>query len=132
MLVEHVFQIKDWRGRQVHLTQRTFESHAHRRPEFAEYKAEAEETINDPDIVQESDTGATFLYRFAIGRPPFSRLYLKVVIFYRQQGDSQIGTVATFYFTDALASDTPIIEHRAQWIAGQRFFLSERGDANGG
>ncbi len=132
MPVEHVFQIEDWRGRRVHLTQQTFESHAHRRSEFAEYLEEAKETVNDPDIVQESDTGATFLYRFAIGRPPFSRLYLKVVIFYRQQGERQVGTVATYFFTDALALDTPIIEHRAQWIAGQRFFLSERGDANGG
>lgn len=136
MPTEYVFQIQDWRDRLVRLSQRTYNNHVPRHPEFAEYLHEAQETIRDPDIVQESDTGATYLYRFGIGKPPFSRLYLKVVVFYvvvfyRERGGRQVGTVATYFFTDALAWDTPVIEHRAQVIGGQRYLLGEEGDIHG-
>ena len=132
MSTEYVFQIEDWRGRTVRLTRRTFDSHALKRPEFPEYLPEAQETIRDPDIVQEGDNRAILLYRFGIGRPPFSRLYLMVVVFYRQRMGRESGVVATHFFTDMLAPNSPIIEHRAQVIGGQRFPLAERGGPDHG
>lgn len=132
MPLGYVFEIADWKRRSVLLTQQTFDNHVHRHPEFPEYVEEAKETVRDPDIVQESDTGATYLYRFGIGRPPFSRLYLKVVVFYRQRGSGQTGTVATYFFTDVLAFDARVIEYRAQWVNGRRFLPGERGDVHGG
>ena len=109
----------------MHLKQQTFDNHADKRPEFSEYLPEAQRTIKDPDIVQESDTGATLLYRYGIGQPLFSRLYLKVVVFYKEGRGRQTGTVATWFFTDSLTLDTPVAEHRAQWLDGQRFLLSD-------
>jgi len=129
---EYVFEIEDWRGRHVSLTQRTFENHLQRHPEFPEYVEEAKQTIHDPDVVQESDTGATLLYRFGIGRPPYSRLYLMVVVYYRRRGEGQVGTVATYFFTDVLKYGESVIEYRAQVVNGRRFLLGDRGEVNGG
>jgi len=131
MLPQLVFEVEDWRGRLVHVTQRTFSSHAGKRPEFSEYRSEAETTIRDPDIVQESDTGATLIYRFGIGRPPFARLYLKVVVFYKKRRGRETGTVGTWFFTDSLEHEAPIVEHRAQWLNGQRLLLDSGGVSNG-
>ncbi len=117
----YVIETEDWRGRSVRMTQRTFDIHAERRPMTSEYLEEAKTTIRDPDIVQPSSSGATLLYRFGLGRPPYQRLYLMVAVHYRQRGETEEGTVATYFFTDSLAFQEPLIEYRAQWLNGQRF-----------
>jgi len=92
-----------------------------------EYLEEAKETIRDPDIVQYSSTGATLLYRFGLGRMPYSQLYLMVVVYYKKREGKQEGVVATYFFTDSLAYNEPIVEHRAQWVNGIRYHLGSRG-----
>jgi hypothetical protein len=121
----YAFEVEDWRGRLVRMTQRTFDAHVEKRAVTIDYLGEAKETISDPDIVQESDTGATYLYRFGIGRPPYSNLYLMVIIYYRQREGTQTGIVATYHFTDSLAYHEPVIEYRAQWVNGRRIRLQQ-------
>lgn len=123
MSPEYVFEIEDWQRRLVRLTRRTFENHVRKRSVTSEYLEEAKQTIQDPDVVQLSSTGATFLYRFGLGRTPYSRLYLMVVVYYRRREGNQEGTVATYFFTDTLAFGEPVISHRAQWMNGQRFLF---------
>ena len=114
MIVEYVFEIEDWLGRPVRLTQRTFENRANKRSMTSGYLEEAKVTIRDPDIVQLSSSGATLLYRFGLGRSPYSRLYLMVAVHYRTRGGTEAGAVATYFFTDKLAYNEPVIEYRAQ------------------
>ena len=102
MPVEYVFEIEDWLGRPVRLTQRTFNNHVNKRSITSEYLEEAKTTIRDPDVVQPSSSGATLLYRFGLGRPPYSRLYLMVAVHYQTRRGTQEGAVATYFFTDTL------------------------------
>lgn len=127
MHVEYVFEIEDWKGRIVRLTQRTFDNHAKKRSMTNEYLEEAKETIRDPDTVQHSSTGATLLYRFGLGRTPYSQLYLMVVVYYKKRDRNEEGVVATYFFTDSLAYNGPMIEHRAQWLNGIRHHIGPRG-----
>ncbi len=128
MSMEYVFEIEDWRGRLVRLTQRTFTIHKEKRSITSEYLEEAQQTIRDPDIVQLSSTGATLLYRFGLGKGIYSRLYLMVAVHYRRRGGEQEGIVATYFFTNDLAFNEPVIEYRAQWMNGQRHLLSREAD----
>jgi hypothetical protein len=115
-MVECVFKIEDWRGRIVRLTQHTFNSHKNRHPEFVPYIEAAKETIQDPDFVAETDSGATALFRFGLGEKPFKNLYLVVIIHY----EGEIGKEATHYFTSRLG-DLSIVEVRHQWVSGLRY-----------
>jgi hypothetical protein len=117
----YVFEIPDWRNRLVRLSQRNLDRHTLYRPYCPEYVEEVKTTIRDPDNVQESDTGVTFLHRLGLGRPPFTRLYLKVIIGYQWREHRQIGLLRTFFFSDQLEWDLPISELRAQWFGGTRY-----------
>ena len=114
----YMFEVKDWCGRTVRLTRRTFETHKERHPEFTQYIEAAKQTIQDPDLVAEADNGGTSLVRFGLGRKPFGKLYLVVIVFYR----GAEGTEATHHFTSRLG-DLRIIETRHVWLAGKRFSL---------
>lgn len=86
-----------------------------------QYIEEAKQTIQDPDIVAEADNGALSLFRFGLGRKPFQNLYLVVIVYYK----GMEGVEATHHFTTMLG-DLRIIEHRQQWLAGNRFKVGER------
>jgi hypothetical protein len=51
-----------------------------------------------------------------------------VVIYYDSRKSPEIGTVATFHFTDEIDNDATIVEQRAQFLAGQRFMLISKGE----
>lgn len=112
----YIFEVKDWRGRTVRLTKRTFEIHEKRHPEFAQYVEAAKQTIQDPDTVAEADNGAMSLFRLGLGHERFENLYLVVIVYYK----GTEGTEATHHFTTELG-DLRIIEHRHQWLSGNRF-----------
>lgn len=112
----YIFEIKDWHGRIVRLTRRTFEVHEKRHQEFAKYIEAAKQTIQDPDLVAEADNGAVSLFRFGLGNKPFENLYLVVVVYYK----GAEGKEATHHFTDSIG-DLRVIEYRYQWLGGQRF-----------
>ncbi len=93
---KYVFEVIDWRGRLVRMTQRTYDTHVERHAEIPEYIQEAQATIADPDAVYKSDVGRTeHLYRFGLGRGIYARTYLVVVIHYQE--DQSTGIVATYY-----------------------------------
>jgi hypothetical protein len=56
-----------------------------------------------------------------LGRKPFQNLYLVVIVYYK----GMEGVEATHHFTTTLG-DLRIIEHRQQWLAGNRFKVGER------
>lgn len=114
----YIFEVKDWRGRIVRLSRRTFETHEKRHPEFAEYIEAAKETIKDPDLVAEADNGATSLFRFGLGHKPYENLYLVVIVYYKGTN----GIEATHHF-QASIGDLTVTEHRYQWLGGRRFKL---------
>lgn len=104
------------------MTQKTFDNHKERHPEIVGYVEEAKQTIADPDVVLETDNGAVQLFRRGLGRKPFERTYLEVVVYYR--GKPANGVVATYHFTDRLGSGR-LLELRHQWIVGQRICLGK-------
>lgn len=114
--INYIFEVKDWRGRIVRLTEKTYNAHKDRHPEFIPYIEAAQETIEDPDFVAETNSGAIALFRFGLGKKPFEKLYLVVIIHY----DSDVGREATHYFTSRIG-DWRILEHRHQWISGLRY-----------
>ena len=120
----YIFEIKDWRGRIVRLTRKTFEVHEKRHQEFRQYIEAAKQTIQDPDIVAEADNGAVSLFRFGLGHKSFERLYLQVIVYYKKVEKEVEGKEATHHFTSAIG-DLQVIEHRYQWLGGQRFGLGE-------
>ena len=121
-----VFEIFDWKQRKVRLNRKTYEIHCNYRPETPLYLPEAQQVISDPDVVLLNDKGATLLYRFGLGKSQFSNLYLQVVVYYESKNNSpEIGKVATYFFTDEIDTDCKIIEHRAQYLMGQRFNYKE-------
>jgi len=115
-MAHYVIETKDWCGRIVRLSQHTFNVHKDRHPEFVPYIEAVKETIQDPDFVAETDSGATALFRFGLGEKTFEKLYLVVIIYY----EGEIGKEATHYFTSRLG-DLKIVEIRHQWISGLRY-----------
>ena len=113
---EPVSEIDDWKGRVVRLTQKPFEIHKTRHPEFVPYLEAAQQTIRDPDFVTEGQHNANVLFRFNMGKYPYENLYPAVVIYYTNESGKEV----THYFTSTVG-DHPIIELRHQWIAGHRF-----------
>jgi hypothetical protein len=63
-----VFNVPDYKGRRVRLTQRTYDKHVPIHPKVEEYVEEAKQVVEDPDDVIEMDSDATFLYRHGLGR----------------------------------------------------------------
>lgn len=112
----YIFEVKDWRGRIVRLTSRTFKTHEQRHPEFPQYIEAAKQTIQDPDFVAEADNGALYLVRFRLGRKPFENLYLVVVVYYK----GAEGVEVPYHFARSL-KDVRVVEIRYQWLAGNRF-----------
>ena len=84
----YVFEVPYWRGRPVRLTQRTFDNHKGKRPDFVTNLDEAKLTIQDPDMVGEGDNGAISLFRYGLRSYP--NLYRRVIVYYRvdQRSDS--------------------------------------------
>ena len=126
----YIIDAYDWKSRRVRMTRRTFERHVPYHPEIVDYIGEAQEAIADPDIVLEADNGANYLYRFGLGRSPFSRLWLMVVVYYQSSRHEEEGTIATYFFTDSLDQRARQIAYRAQMIGGQRFRLDSEGGKN--
>jgi hypothetical protein len=112
---KYIFEIRDWRNRIVRLTNRTYDIHEKRHPEFVPYLEAAKQTIQDPDIIAEADNGAILLIRYGLGQKYFKSLYLFVVVFYN--GDE--GIEATHHFARELGN-LKIIEQRYFWILGNR------------
>ena len=113
---KYVFEIKDWCGRIVRLTQHTFNIHKDRHPEFVPYIGAAQETIQDPDFTAETGSGAVALFRLGLGKKLYKNLYLVVIVHY----DGEVGIEATHYFTSRLG-DLKVMEIRHQWISGLRY-----------
>lgn len=112
------FAVYDWLGRHVYMTERTFDNHVSRHPEIPAYIAEAQEMIQDPDLIYHKIDGSIHLYRYGYGRDKFRKCYLEVVINY----DGGNGVVATYHMTRELPNwGSVAVEVRWQWIAGQRY-----------
>jgi hypothetical protein len=112
---ELTLDTKDYQGRRIVLTTRTFRRHIPIHPEITDYLREADEAISDPDGVIELESGASFLYRYGLGRTLFSNTYLGVVVHYKPEGTSERGVVATFHLPKGR-----VARIRYQWIAGAR------------
>ena len=116
---EFVFDVLDFKGRRVRLTRRTFENHLPIHPEISEYLEEAKQVISDPDGALELDNGAVVVFRYGLGRAKFEGCHLGVVVYYRTEKEGEEGVVATYHFFRRLP-DGAALEHRHQWVAGQR------------
>ena len=78
----YVFEIRDWQGRVVRMTQKTFDNHRERHAEIPDYIEEAKATIRDPDRVYKGDVGRSLhLYRYGLGRGIYARTYLAVIVY---------------------------------------------------
>lgn len=106
-------------GRRVRLTQRTYDNHVPKHPEVAEYLEEAQQVIADPDGVIELTSNARLLYAYGLGRDRYKNCYLGVVVYYRRQGDSETGVVATYYFHRTLPKGR-VLATRHEWVYGER------------
>ena len=114
----YVFNITDWKGRPVRLSESTYAKHLPVHTEITDYLEEVQETIRDPDIVLQIEGGAIRLCRLGLGKGVFERTWLAAVIYYERD----VGTVATFHFMRSLPREE-MLENRATYLGGKRFLL---------
>ena len=93
-------------GRPVVARRQRWEEHIRaRHPEIAPLVEVVRATLEAPDfIVSDFDNpdGLNY-YRFGVLPPPYSRLYLKVVVSFRGIGSTAVGDVITAYPTGKIA-----------------------------
>ena len=93
-------------GRSIAARRRRWDEHViARHPEIASHAEAVRATLTAPDfIVTDFDNpdGLNY-YRFGVLPPPYSRLYLKVVVSFRGSGSPAVGDVITAYSTGRIA-----------------------------
>lgn len=116
----YVFEVKDWRGRTVRMTRKTYDIHVERHAEVPEYVQEAQLVVADPDAIYRADVGRSLhLYRFGLGRGRYANTNLVVVVHYTDDTDQATCLVATYYYRRRLPR-LELVEERYHHLGGER------------